>query len=112
MPAGGTPFGIRVVPTSGQGETVVPEGRVTVLPFTETSAELVPRSSHGSRSGRHQLAVDNRGNVPVTVRLGAQPGSELARVAFATSELQVARDVRSSGSCGSGRPSGCGAARR
>ncbi|MEU5718286.1 hypothetical protein AB0G71_21325 [Streptomyces sp. NPDC020403] len=88
--AGETAFGIRVAPTSEQSETVVPEGRVTVLPFTETTAELVPRSSHGSRSGRHQLAVDNRGNTPVTVRLGAQPGSELARVAFAAPEFEIA----------------------
>lgn len=88
--AGETPFGVRVVPTGEQGGTVVPEGRVTVLPFTATTAELVPRSSHGSLRGRHQLAVDNRGNTPVTVRLGAQPGSELARVDFAVSELQVA----------------------
>ncbi|MEU9204982.1 hypothetical protein [Streptomyces sp. NPDC048332] len=90
VPAGETPFGIRVVPTGEQGGTVVPEGRVTVLPFTATMAELVPRSSHGSRRGRHQLAVDNRGNTPVTVRLGAQPGTELARVAFDVAELQVA----------------------
>lgn len=90
VPAGETPFGVRVVPTGEQGATVVPEGRVTVLPFTATTAELVPRSSHGPLRGRHQLAVDNRGNTPVTVRLGAQPGSELARVDFAVSELQVA----------------------
>ncbi|MFE3248631.1 hypothetical protein [Streptomyces sp. NPDC059209] len=89
VPAGETPFGIRVVPTSEESGTVVPEGRVTVLPFTETTAELVPRSSHGSRSGRHRLAVDNRGNTPVTVRLGAQPGTELARVVFAAPELRI-----------------------
>ncbi|MYW11801.1 hypothetical protein GT034_26115, partial [Streptomyces sp. SID2563] len=90
VPAGETPFGVRVVPTGEQGETVVPEGRVTVLPFTETTAELVPRGSHGALAGRHQLAVDNRGNTPVTVRLGAQPGTERARVVFAAPELQVA----------------------
>ncbi|MEU1489107.1 hypothetical protein ABZ456_02435 [Streptomyces sp. NPDC005776] len=90
VPAGETPFGVRVVPTGEQDGTVVPEGRVTVLPFTATTAELVPRSSHGPLRGRHQLAVDNRGNTPVTVRLGAQPGSELARVAFAVTELRVA----------------------
>lgn len=89
VPAGETPFGIRVVPTSEESTTVVPEGRVTVLPFTETTAELVPRSSHGSRSGQHRLAVDNRGNTPVTVRLGAQPGTELARVVFAVPELRI-----------------------
>ncbi|MEU2025489.1 hypothetical protein ABZ565_25565 [Streptomyces sp. NPDC016469] len=90
VPAGETPFGVRVVPTGEQGETVVPEGRVTVLPFTETTAELVPRGSHGALAGRHQLAVDNRGNTPVTVRLGAQPGTERARVVFAAPELRVA----------------------
>ncbi|MEU0953020.1 hypothetical protein ABZ353_11840 [Streptomyces niveus] len=89
VPAGETPFGIRVVPTSEESATVVPEGRVTVLPFTETTAELVPRSSHGSWSGQHRLAVDNRGNTPVTVRLGAQPGTELARVVFAVPELRI-----------------------
>ncbi|MEU6920199.1 MULTISPECIES: hypothetical protein [unclassified Streptomyces] len=84
-----TPFGIRVVPTSEQGDTVVPEGRVTVLPFTETTAELVPRSSHGAWRGRHQLAVDNRGNAPVTVRLGARSGTERARVSFAADALRI-----------------------
>ncbi|MFD4857568.1 COG1470 family protein [Streptomyces atratus] len=88
--AGETTFGIRVVPTSEQGDTVVPEGRVTVLPFTETTAELVPRSSHGAWRGRHQLAVDNRGNTPATVRLGAQSGTERARVTFAADALQIA----------------------
>ncbi|QHY98728.1 hypothetical protein SSPS47_26835 [Streptomyces sp. S4.7] len=92
VPAGETTFGVRVVPTSEESGTVVPEGRVTVLPFTETTAELVPRSSHGSRSGQHRLAVDNRGNTPVTVKLGAQPGTELARVVFAVPELRIEPD--------------------
>ncbi|QSS91958.1 hypothetical protein [Streptomyces sp. M54] len=87
--AGETTFGVRVTPAGDRGETVVPEGRVTVLPFTETTAELVPRSSNGSRGGRHQFAVDNRGNVPVTVRLGARPGTEQARVVFAASKLRI-----------------------
>lgn len=90
VPAGETPFGIRVVPTSEQGDTVVPEGRVTVLPFTETTAELVPRSSHGAWRGRHQFAVDNRGNAPLTVRLGARSGTERARVSFAADTLVIA----------------------
>ncbi|MFJ9885781.1 hypothetical protein ACIQRW_07945 [Streptomyces sp. NPDC091287] len=87
--AGESTFGIRVMPTGDRSDTVVPEGRVTVLPFTETTAELVPRGSNGSRGGRHQFAVDNRGNTPVTVRLGAQPGTEQARVVFAASELRI-----------------------
>ncbi|MFB6977774.1 COG1470 family protein [Streptomyces scopuliridis] len=89
VPAGETPFGIRVVPTSELSETVVPEGRVTVAPFTEVTSELVPRSSNGARRGNHQLAVDNRGNAPVTVRLSGRTGTERARVDFATAELRI-----------------------
>ncbi|GGZ31554.1 hypothetical protein GCM10010387_26930 [Streptomyces inusitatus] len=89
VPAGETPFGVRVVPTSGQGEPVVPEGRVIVLPFTEVTAELVPNSSHGALRGRHQLAVDNRGNTPIAVRLGSRSGTERARVSFNEPELRI-----------------------
>ncbi|MFF1418050.1 hypothetical protein [Streptomyces sp. NPDC058280] len=89
VPAGETPFGIRVVPTSDQSATVVPEGRVTVAPFTEVTSELVPRSSNGVRRGTHQLAVDNRGNAPVTVRLSGSTGTERARVDFVAPELVI-----------------------
>lgn len=89
VPAGETPFGVRVLPTSEPGEAVVPEGRVTVAPFTEVTSELVPRGSTGARRGRHQLAVDNRGNAPVTVQLSARTGSERARVDFAAKELVI-----------------------
>ncbi|MFD7290274.1 hypothetical protein [Streptomyces sp. NPDC059863] len=89
VPAGETPFGVRVVPTSESSETVVPEGRVTVAPFTEVTSELVPRGSSGARRGSHQLAVDNRGNAPVTVRLSARTGTERARVRFASAELLI-----------------------
>ncbi|MGW1550905.1 COG1470 family protein [Streptomyces sp. NPDC002346] len=89
VPAGETHFGVRVVPTSEQGDAVVPEGRVTVLPFAEVTAELVPRSSHGARRGAHQLAVDNRGNAPIAVRLDARSGTERARISFAEPELRI-----------------------
>ncbi|GAA2224055.1 hypothetical protein GCM10010232_06040 [Streptomyces amakusaensis] len=89
VPAGETPFGVRVVPTSGQGEPVVPEGRVIVLPFTEVTAELVPNSSHGALRGRHRLAVDNRGNTPIVAGLGSRSGTERARVSFDEPELRI-----------------------
>ncbi len=69
IPAGPLSFGIRVIPTENPDDVVVPEGMVEVLPFLETTAELIPRTSHGRRGARHRIAVDNRGNVPVTVRL-------------------------------------------
>ncbi|MEU9853756.1 hypothetical protein [Streptomyces sp. NPDC047974] len=89
VPAGETPFGIRVVPTSDHTEPVVPEGRVAVAPFTEVTAELVPRGSHGVLRGRHKIAVDNRGNAPLAVALSARSGTERAGITFTRPELTV-----------------------
>ncbi|MEU3608525.1 hypothetical protein AB0E83_24240 [Streptomyces sp. NPDC035033] len=89
VPAGETPFGIRVVPTSDHAEPVVPEGRVTVAPFTEVTAELVPRGSHGVWRGAHKVAVDNRGNAPLTVALAARSDTERARISFTRPELRI-----------------------
>ncbi|WP_031003583.1 hypothetical protein [Streptomyces sp. NRRL F-5727] len=89
VPAGETPFGVRVVPTSDHSEPVVPEGKVTVAPFTEVTAELVPRGSHGVRRGAHKVAVDNRGNAPLTVGLAARSGTDHARISFTQAELTI-----------------------
>ncbi|QJW34885.1 hypothetical protein [Cellulosimicrobium protaetiae] len=76
VPAGPLDFGIRVVPLEHPDDAVVPEGVVEVLPFLDTTAELVPRTTHGRRSGRHQVAVDNRGNTPVSVLLACADGTD------------------------------------
>lgn len=62
-PAGQVPFGIRARSREDPAGSAVEEGSVTVGSFTEPFAELAPRTSRGSRSGSHDLAVDNRGNV-------------------------------------------------
>lgn len=69
VPAGEVRLGVHVVPTEHPDEAVVPEAVIEVLPFLETVAELVPHTSHGRSSGTHQIAIDNGGNVPVTVHL-------------------------------------------
>ncbi|WP_412542442.1 hypothetical protein R8Z50_08075 [Longispora sp. K20-0274] len=75
--AGEVPFAVRVLPTERPDSAVAPEGVLHVLPFTDTGAELTPRTSQGRRA-RHELAVDNRGNVPVTVQVaGADPDGKL-----------------------------------
>ena len=71
VPAGELQFGVVVTPTEHPDEAVVPEGVIEVLPFLDTTAELMPRTSQGRGQGRHQIAVDNRGNVPVTGLLSA-----------------------------------------
>lgn len=60
--AGETPFGVKVTPKEDPDGSVVEEGVVTVAPFVDVTAELLPRTSHGRRRGRHELAIDNRGN--------------------------------------------------
>jgi hypothetical protein len=77
VPAGELQFGVVVTPTEHPEDAVVPEGVIEVLPFYETTAELVPHTSQGRRRGRHKVAVDNRGNVPVTVVLDAADQAKL-----------------------------------
>lgn len=60
--AGELPFGIKVNPKEDPAGSVVEEGTLTVAPLAEVTAELLPRTSQGRRKGRHELAVDNRGN--------------------------------------------------
>lgn len=60
--AGETPFGVKVTPKEDPSGSVVEEGVVTVAPFVDVTAELLPRTSQGRRRGRHELAIDNRGN--------------------------------------------------
>ncbi|MFF3334447.1 hypothetical protein ACFYWX_33690 [Streptomyces sp. NPDC002888] len=90
VPAGDVPFGVRVVPTSAPDTAVVPEGVVTVLPFAEITGELVPRGFDGAWRGRTDVAVDNRGNIPVTVGLAAQGDSSKVRLRFARETVELA----------------------
>ena len=86
-PAGELAFGVKVEPTEHPELTVVPEGVVEVLSFLETTAELTPRTSQGRR-GRHKVAVDNRGNVPVNALVEAHSDGE--RVQFKVDPVGLA----------------------
>jgi hypothetical protein len=77
--AGEMRYGVVVTPTEHPDEAVVPEGVLEVLPFLDTTAELIPRTSQSSRQGRHKVAVDNRGNVPVNVVLMAVDDGDLLK---------------------------------
>jgi hypothetical protein len=75
---GEVPYAILVQPTERPTEAVAPEGVVRVMPFTDTTAEIIPRTSKGRRRGKHELAVDNRGNVPITAEVvGGDPDNQL-----------------------------------
>jgi hypothetical protein len=69
--AGTFPFGVRVKAEADAAGVAVEEGKITLGPFTDAAAEIVPATSRGSRTGRHEVHVDNRGNAPVEVVVGA-----------------------------------------
>jgi hypothetical protein len=69
--AGSYPVALRVISREDPERRQVEEGVVDVPAFTDVSAELVPRTStaRGRGRGRHQVAVDNRGNTAAVVTL-------------------------------------------
>ena len=78
VPAGEFPFAVQVLPTEHPEDAVAPEGVFHLLPFHETTAELLPRQTRGCFGARHRVAIDNYGNVPITVALtGSDPGDLL-----------------------------------
>lgn len=75
--AGEIPFGIKVDAKEDPAGSVVEEGVVTVAPFAEVTAELLPHTSQGRRRARHDLAVDNRGNDLLNAEVTAWDDDEL-----------------------------------
>jgi hypothetical protein len=77
--AGPHPYAVRITPTEHPEAATVPEGNVTVTPFSEVRAELVPPTVKGRFRGRPRLAVDNLGNVPLTASVqGSDNGEQLS----------------------------------
>ncbi|MCX4405163.1 MULTISPECIES: RICIN domain-containing protein [unclassified Streptomyces] len=77
--AGPNPFAVRITPTEHPEATTVPEGNLTITPFTEVRAELVPPTVKGRFRGRPKLAVDNLGNTRLTASVsGSDNGDHLS----------------------------------
>ena len=77
--AGPNPYAVRITPTEHPEATTVPEGNLTVTPFTEMRAELVPSTVKGRFRGRPRLAVDNLGNTKLTASVsGSDNGDQLS----------------------------------
>jgi len=68
IPAGPVAYGVRVLPSEHPEAAVLPEGEISIAAFTAVTAELLPRTSRGRGSGKHRVAVDNRGNIPISVQ--------------------------------------------
>ncbi|MFF3485068.1 hydrolase [Streptomyces sp. NPDC002701] len=77
--AGPNAYAVRISPTEHPEATTVPEGNLTVTPFTEVRAELVPPTVKGRFRGRPRLAVDNLGNTRLTASVsGSDNGDQLS----------------------------------
>jgi hypothetical protein len=88
-PAGEVGFGVMVRSREDPEGSTVEEGTLEVGRFLAPSAELIPRTSHGSRRARHDLAVDNRGNVRIEAALEGLDPDRLTRVSFDPPTLSV-----------------------
>lgn len=69
--AGEFPFAVRAYSQEDPGGSAIVEGAVTLDPFTDIKAELVPKTSHARRRGRHRLILENRGNIGADLGLSA-----------------------------------------
>jgi hypothetical protein len=77
--AGPNPYAVQIIPTEHPEATTVPEGNLTITPFTEIRAELVPHTVKGRFRGRPKLAIDNVGNTTLTASItGNDNGDELS----------------------------------
>ena len=77
--AGPNPYAVRITPTEHPEAVTVPEGNLTITPFTEVRAELVPPTVKGRFRGRPKLAIDNVGNTKLTASVsGSDNGDQLS----------------------------------
>jgi hypothetical protein len=65
MLAGSVPFAVRVRSKEDPQGSVAEEGIIEVGHFDDLAAELVPRTTRGRRKAVVDLAIDNRGNLPL-----------------------------------------------
>jgi hypothetical protein len=77
--AGDVPFGVRVFSREDPSGSTVEEGVLTIGAFSELVAEVVPHTARGRRAAHYEVAVDNRGNVPVNADLLPSDPDQLLR---------------------------------
>ncbi len=77
-PAASLPFGVKATSREDPEGSVVEEGVLVVGRFLDTFAEIIPRTSRGRYSGRHEIAADNRGNARLNAAVSAtDPDNQL-----------------------------------
>ncbi|MFJ3924620.1 hypothetical protein [Streptomyces sp. NPDC090022] len=90
VPPGELAYGVRVVPQEQPEHVTVPEGVLLVGAYADFDAELTPRLNQGRAGARYQLALDNRGNHPLTVSLAAKDPADALRFTLPSAATVVA----------------------
>src|SRR3954469_6479350 len=85
--AGSIPFGLKVISKEHPEDSTVAEGVLEVGLFTDSGAELLPRTSRGRLAGKHELAFDNRGNRRINAQLTAADPDNKLRFRFSPPAL-------------------------
>jgi len=87
--AGPHPFGVRVTPVETPDAVMVPEGNLTVTPFVDIRAELLPPTVRGWRRAKPKLVVDNYGNTTATAAVLANGSGNRLDFDIRTPSLQI-----------------------
>ena len=85
--SGEIPFGLKVVSKEDPEDSVVEEGMLEVGTYADLAAELLPRTSRGRISAKHELAFDNRGNRRLNATLSAADPDNKLRFRFSPPAL-------------------------
>lgn len=80
---GPTAWAVKAIPSEDPGGAAVGEGTVDVAEFSVIEAELQPVAGRGRMVGRYEIAIDNRGNIPMQVRLSGTDAEQTLGYEFA-----------------------------
>lgn len=87
--AGPVPYALRVMSREDTAGSSIEEGTITVGPYSQIAADLVPRTSYGKFAGRHELALDNLGNHPELASVMATDPDLLLKLRATPANLTV-----------------------
>jgi hypothetical protein len=92
---GSIALGVRAASKEDPAGSAVEEATLEVGTFTETSAEITPRTSHGRLGATYEVAVDNRGNIPLEAAVAGS--DEDRQLKFATAPPSTTVEPGSAG---------------
>lgn len=82
-------WAVKAIPQEDPDGAAVAEGSVDVGTFIEIGAELQPLTGSARFTGRFDVAIDNRGNLPVPVRLAGTDAEQTLGFEFDPSQIDT-----------------------